>query len=81
MDGAPRVGRLLLLRVTRTTHEVVASAPAMFAAAYPGRTADAVAALTGADLAFPDPAIVWIDLRGTASRILDGPPRGIAVGR
>lgn len=81
MDGTPHAGRLLLLRETRATREVVRSAPALFRAAYPGRTADAVAAFTGSDLTFPEAAIVWIDLRGTASRILEGPPRGIVVGR
>ena len=81
MPGEPRVSRLLLLRSTRATREVVSSAPALFRAAYPGRSADALAALTGAAAPFPDAAIVWVDLRGTASRLLDGPPRSVAVGR
>jgi transcriptional regulator with XRE-family HTH domain len=81
MSGEPRVGRLLLLRLTRATREVVSSAPALFRTAYPGRAADAVAALTGATGPWPGPTVVWVDLRGTASRLLDGPPRGVDVGR
>jgi len=81
MDRQPRVGRLLLLRSTQATRSVVASAPTLFRAAYPGRSADAIAALTGAAARFPEAAIVWVDLRGTTSRLLDGPPRRIAVGR
>ncbi len=81
MAGEPRVSRMLLLRSTRVTREVVASAPALFRAAYPGRTADAVTALTEPGHPFPDASVVWVDLRGAASRLLDGPPRGIEVGR
>ena len=55
--------------------------PALFRAAYPGRTADAVEALADPSMAFPQAAIIWVDLRGMASRLLDGPPRGVTVGR
>ena len=81
MPGEPRVSRLLLLRSTRATRDVVSSAPVLFRAAHPGRSADALAALTRATASFPDAAIVWVDLRGTASRLLDGPPWSITVGR
>lgn len=81
MGRDPAVGRLLLLRSTAATRAVVAAAPALFDTAYPGRTADAVAALTEACGTFPGAAIIWVDLRGTASRLLQGPPRGIEVGR
>lgn len=75
------VGRLLLLRSSATTRAVVSATPALFRAAYPGRTADAVDALTGPAGTFPGAAIAWVDVRGKASRLLDGPPRGVAVGR
>lgn len=81
MAGEPRVGRLLVLRSTRATRDVVEAAPALFQAAYPGRTTGAVRALTEPTGAIPDATIVWIELRGTASRLLEGPPRGITVGR
>lgn len=81
MAAEPRVCRLLVLRNCAAVREVVAAAPAVFAAAYPGRTEDAVAALTGPTGAFPDAAIVWVDVRGEASRLMTGPPRGVTVGR
>lgn len=81
MTRAPRVCRLLLLRNCASTREVVVAAAGTFAAAYPGSTEQAVGALTGPDGAFPDGAIVWVDVRGTASRLMTGPPRGISVGR
>lgn len=81
MTGEPRVGRLLLLRSTAATRELVSSAPALFRAAYPARTMDAVACLTGAGSPWPGAAIAWVDVRGSASRLLDGPPRGVPVGR
>ena len=81
MEGEPRTSRILLLRSTAATRAVVRGAPHLFAAAYPGRAADAVAALTGATGTLPEAAIVWVDPRGPASRVLAGPPRGITVGR
>ena len=81
MTSKPRVGRLLILRSTRATRDVVRAAPAMLSAAYPGRSSEAVAALVGGDGHLPDGAIIWVDLRGTASRLLEGPPREITVGR
>jgi len=81
MDAAPRVGRLLVLRSTAATRAVISGAPALFAAAYPGRTAEGIACLTGAEDAWPGAVIVWVDVRGSASRLLGGPPRGVAVGR
>jgi hypothetical protein len=53
----------------------------VFAAAYPSRTASAFDALVNGNGMVPDGAILWVDLRGSASRLLDGPPRGIDVGR
>lgn len=81
MDGEPVVGRLLLLRSSPTTRALVADTPALFRAAYPGRTADAIAAITGPAGTFPGAVIAWVDVRGKASRLLDGPPRGVEVGR
>ncbi|HEY6569480.1 MAG TPA: helix-turn-helix transcriptional regulator [Candidatus Limnocylindrales bacterium] len=81
MDRHPLASRLLILRSTDATRAVVRAAPHVFGAAYPGRTAEAVAALTGAAGTVPDAAIVWIDVLGSASRLLAAPPRGIDVGR
>ncbi len=77
MAERPRMARLLILRSTAANRSLVRSAPSVFAAAYPGRTEEAVHALTTGSGAFPEAAIVWVDLRGTASRLLAGPPRGV----
>jgi transcriptional regulator with XRE-family HTH domain len=81
MGLEPEVGRLLILRSTTATRATVSSAPKVFGAAYPGRSMDAVEALSSPTGRFPNAAIVWVDLRGTSSRLMDGPPRGVAVGR
>ena len=81
MASRPNLSRLMLLRSTAATRAVVRTTPHLFAAAYPGRSSIAVAALTGATGTVPDATIVWVDVRGSSSRILDGPPRGIDVGR
>jgi len=77
----PRQSRLLLLRSTPETRATIMATPALFMAAYPGSTAEAVTALRSASGRFPEPAMIWFDVRGTASRLLDGPPRGVTVGR
>jgi transcriptional regulator with XRE-family HTH domain len=76
-----RVCRLLVLRNCRAMRELVGAVPAVFAAAYPGRSEEAVAALTGPGERFPDAAIAWVDVDGGRTRLLAGPPRGIGVGR
>jgi len=80
-NPAPRVCRLLLLRNTSALRDLVRSAPGVFGAAYPGRTADAVDALTSGGGKVPDAAIAWVDVRGHESRLMAGPPRGVGVGR
>ena len=50
------------------------------AAAYPARAADAVASLT-ADRPWPGAALLWANVELGHARILDGPPRGVTVGR
>lgn len=71
---------LLLLRSTTTTREIATTYAATLGAAYPTRTVDALAALRGT-AAWPGPAIVWARVeRGTAA-LLDGPPRGVRLGR
>ena len=74
------VSRLLVLRNTKSTRDVVGAAAATFAAAYPAPTAGAVASLReGAP--WPGAAIVWMRLNGSETRLLDRPPRGVTVGR
>lgn len=79
--GGRRVCRLLLLRNTSANRDVVRSAPQVFEAAYPGRASDAYDALTQESGRFPDAALLWVEVRGTSSRLLARPPRGVGVGR
>jgi hypothetical protein len=80
-DGTePPVSRLLLVRSTRTTREVAQRFQAVLAAAYPSRSADAVASLT-TGTPWPGPAIVWIRLEERVASLLPGPPRGVSLGR
>jgi hypothetical protein len=69
-----------VLRNTMAVRDVVKAASHTLAAAYPARTADAVASLIG-DAPWPGPVVVWANVDGGQARILDAPPRGIAVGR
>lgn len=74
------VSRLLVVRNSDAVRRAVRDAELMLAAAYPARTADAVAALRG-DAAWPGAAIAWMNVDRGAAALMEGPPRGIAVGR
>ena len=75
-----RVSRLLVLRNTRAMRDAVAATEAVVAAAYPARTADAVASLRGKG-PWPGSSIAWMRVEDGAATLLDNPPRGIGVGR
>jgi transcriptional regulator with XRE-family HTH domain len=72
------VSRLLVLRNTQGTRDVVRAAAGTFAAAYPARTVEAVVSLRGGT-PWPGPAIVWIRLDAAGAILLDAPPRGVTV--
>jgi hypothetical protein len=74
------VSRLLLLRSTTETRDIARHFESTLAAAYPARSADALAALRDAAAVWPGPAIVWVRLEGGRADILDGPPRGVRLG-
>ncbi len=74
------VSRLLLLRSTGATRDVARVYETTLAAAYPARTADAVAALSAGG-PWPGAAIVWVRLEGGRAMLLDKPPRGVRLGR
>jgi transcriptional regulator with XRE-family HTH domain len=78
--GAPSVSRLLLLRSTRTTHQVVATYADLLATAFPARHGDAVAALTGT-ASWPGAGLVWMDVAHGVGSLRHEPPRGIRLGR
>jgi hypothetical protein len=79
--GEPVVHRLLVLRSTAATREVARRFESTLRTAYPARAHDIHAALMTAETPWPGDGILWADLRGDAVRILDRPPRGVAIGR
>lgn len=79
--AAVGVSRLLVIRSTTSTRAVVRDLSRSFETAYPARTADAVAAIRDVSRPWPGPAIVWVHLHGRAGTVMDGPPRGVPVGR
>lgn len=79
--GEPRTSRLLVLRSTRATRELAGTYEVTLRAAYPAPAAAVVAALTTADAPWPGSGIAWMTVDGTTARLLDGPPRGVGLGR
>ena len=76
----PIVSTLLVLRSTATTRQLARDFEATLRAAYPARTTSVIASLRdGAD--WPGPGIAWIRIEGDRVDLLDGPPRGVALGR
>ena len=75
-----KVSRLLILRSTTTNRDLARSFAATLGTAYPARSSDAVAALVDGQ-AWPGDAIIWIRIDGDRTQVLDGPPRGVPVGR
>ena len=80
VDSTGTLSTLLLLRSTAATRAVARTYEATLAAAFPARSADALAALRGRT-AWPGAAIVWARVEGGRAQILDGPPRGVRLGR
>lgn len=80
LPSATQVARLMVLRSTRATRTVARAHSATLAAAHPAKTADALASLFEGR-AWPGNSLIWCELDRGTGRILDGVPRGIAVGR
>lgn len=78
--GELATSRLLVLRASADLVRIATDYPATLAAAYPARCADALAALRG-EARWPGPAIVWVAMRGRQATLMQGPPRGVVVGR
>jgi transcriptional regulator with XRE-family HTH domain len=79
-EGPPATSRLLVLRSTTDLRELATTYRETLCAAYPARAADAVDSLTGT-APWPGPAIVWIHLHGRVACLMEGPPRGVVLGR
>ena len=75
------ISRLLILRSTKTTRELVRTYSATFASEFPARSIDAVRAIADPDVPWPGAALVWASSVGGHIRLLDVPPREIDVGR
>ena len=76
----PATSRLLILRSTATTRQLARDFEATLRAAYPESTADVLASLRRGT-AWPGPGIVWVRIEGERVELLDGPPRGVVLGR
>lgn len=75
------VSRLLVLRSTTTTREIARRYEATLRTAYPAKARDVIEALTTASCQWPGPGIAWIRVEGGVATLLDGPPRGVRLGR
>lgn len=76
----PTISRLLVLRSTAATRDLARQFEATLRAAYPAASSSLLAALReGAR--WPGPGIVWIRIAGDLVELLDGPPRGVPLGR
>jgi transcriptional regulator with XRE-family HTH domain len=80
--GGPwNVSRLLVVRSTTSTRAIAQQYEATLRAAYPARTRDVIAALTSAVSPWPGAGIVWMTVEGGRGHLLEGPPRGVRLGR
>ena len=75
-----RVSQLMVLRNTHALREVARAAHETLGAVYPAATRDAVTALRG-ETRWPGSAIVWMRVERGRATLLDGPPRGVGLGR
>ena len=69
-----RIGRVLLLRSTRTTRALAANLESTFRAAYPADHGAARRALTTPDDPWPGDAIVWMGVDGAGATVLERRP-------
>jgi transcriptional regulator with XRE-family HTH domain len=76
----PDVSTLLILRSTTSTRELARQFESTLKTCYPARTAAVVDALRSGS-PWPGPGIIWIRIEGERVELLDGPPRGVPVGR
>jgi transcriptional regulator with XRE-family HTH domain len=79
---SPRaISRLLVVRSTVSTRETARAYEATLAAAYPAKTRDVLSALTTPTAGWPGAGIVWMRVDRGRADLMDGPPRGVRVGR
>lgn len=76
----PDVSTLLVLRSAASTRDLARQFESTLKASHPARTTAVVDALR-AGSPWPGPGIIWIRIEGERVELLDGPPRGVLVGR
>jgi transcriptional regulator with XRE-family HTH domain len=76
----PDGSRLLVLRSTAATRELARQFESTLRAAYPARTIDVIRALRDG-AGWPGQGIAWIRIEGERVELLEGPPRGVQLGR
>jgi len=74
------VSTLLVLRSTASTRQLARQFEATLRVAYPAQSAAVIASLRDG-AAWPGPGIAWIRIDGDRVDLLDGPPRGVRLGR
>jgi transcriptional regulator with XRE-family HTH domain len=82
-DGGPILigSRLLVLRSTVTTRELARRFEATLATAYPAKTRDVLRALTTEHARWPGAGLVWMRVENGRGELMEGPPRGVRLGR
>jgi len=81
MDREYSISRLLVLRSTPATREIARRFHATLGVAYPALARELFTALTVPGTPWPGAGILWADVRGDHVRVLEGPPRGVTLGR
>lgn len=81
VDPKTTVSRLLVLRSTRSTRELAIRFEETLRAAYPASIEATHAALVGPIGTWPDGGLLWAEVDGARTRILDRPPRNVRLGR
>ncbi len=82
-DGEPMLtgSRLLVVRSTVATRELARRFEATLVTAYPAKTRDVLRALTTEHAQWPGAGVVWMRVENGSGELMDGPPRGVRLGR
>jgi transcriptional regulator with XRE-family HTH domain len=76
------ISQALVHRTTRTNRDLARDFESTLRSAYPGRTAEAIAALRNPAVPWPGATVIWAEVTSTGiARMLDVPPRGVRLGR
>jgi transcriptional regulator with XRE-family HTH domain len=76
----PPISRLLVLRSTNATRKIASQFESTLRAAYPAPARAAVNSLRNGT-PWPGDSLIWVRIEGDLVEVMDGPPRGVALGR